>query len=107
APPPRSKVSKPSSATRSPSALSNPSTRPCVPPPIQRAQWGFPMPSNPAQLAECGFGARLRRLAGARGPLCAGIDPHPELLGEWGLGDSVGGLERFALGAVEALGPVV
>lgn len=41
----------------------------------------------------------------ARGPLCVGIDPHPGLLEQWGLGDDVRGLERFALGAVEALAP--
>src|SRR5262249_16424963 len=55
---------------------------------------------------ECGFGARLGRLVGMRGPLCAGIDPHPELLRVWGLSDDVSGLERFALGAGEALAPV-
>jgi len=43
----------------------------------------------------------------ARGPLCAGIDPHPGLLRDWGLGDDVAGLERFARGAVEALAPEV
>jgi orotidine-5'-phosphate decarboxylase len=43
----------------------------------------------------------------ARGPLCAGIDPHAGLLTAWGLPDTVQGLERFALGAAEALGPVV
>jgi orotidine-5'-phosphate decarboxylase len=43
----------------------------------------------------------------ARGPLCAGIDPHPELLRDWGLGDDVAGLERFARDAVEALAPEV
>ena len=43
----------------------------------------------------------------ARGPLCAGIDPHPELLSRWGLSDDVTGLERFALGAAEALAPEV
>jgi orotidine-5'-phosphate decarboxylase len=42
-----------------------------------------------------------------RGAVCGGIDPHPELLSEWGLSDSVSGVERFALNAVEALGPVV
>lgn len=36
-----------------------------------------------------------------------GIDPHPELLRDWGLGDDVAGLERFALGAVEVLAPEV
>jgi len=43
----------------------------------------------------------------ARGPLCAGIDPHAGLLQAWGLPDTVDGLERFALGAAEALAPVV
>ncbi|MDQ4011382.1 MAG: orotidine-5'-phosphate decarboxylase [Actinomycetota bacterium] len=61
------------------------------------------MPDNPAEPAECGFGARLARVVAARGPLCAGIDPHPELLQRWGLADDVTGLERFARGAVEAL----
>ncbi len=41
----------------------------------------------------------------ARGAVCVGIDPHPELLAQWGLSDDVEGLERFALGAVEALAP--
>ncbi|HSZ30421.1 MAG TPA: orotidine-5'-phosphate decarboxylase [Pseudonocardiaceae bacterium] len=54
-----------------------------------------------------GFGERLRAVVVARGPLCAGIDPHPGLLREWGLDDDVGGLERFALSAVEALAPEV
>jgi orotidine-5'-phosphate decarboxylase len=63
--------------------------------------------SNPAQPAECGFGVRLSAATAARGPLCAGIDPHPELLRGWGLGDDVAGLERFARGAVEVLAPEV
>ena len=49
------------------------------------------------------FGARLREAMDRLGPLCAGIDPHPGLLRAWGLEDSVDGLERFALGATEAL----
>ncbi|WP_326600135.1 orotidine-5'-phosphate decarboxylase [Streptomyces sp. NBC_01803] len=49
------------------------------------------------------FGARLRRAMDEHGPLCVGIDPHPALLTEWGLGDDVGGLERFAMTVVEAL----
>jgi orotidine-5'-phosphate decarboxylase len=53
------------------------------------------------------FGARLRAAMDARGPLCAGIDPHAALMADWGLPDSVEGLERFALGAAEALGPAV
>ncbi|MDQ5856437.1 MAG: orotidine-5'-phosphate decarboxylase [Actinomycetota bacterium] len=65
------------------------------------------MPDNPAEPAQCGFGARLRAVVAARGPLGAGIDPHPELLRQWGLADDVTGLERFARGAVEALAPEV
>ena len=53
------------------------------------------------------FGARLSEAVAARGPLCAGIDPHPSLMLEWGLDDDVAGLERFALGAVEGLAPYV
>lgn len=53
------------------------------------------------------FGARLRAAMDRRGPLCAGIDPHPRLLAEWGLEDSAAGLEKFALQATEALAPVV
>jgi orotidine-5'-phosphate decarboxylase len=43
----------------------------------------------------------------ARGPLCAGIDPHAGLLHEWGLRDDVAGLEWFALTAAEELAPRV
>ena len=53
------------------------------------------------------FGARLVAAIDERGPLCVGIDPHPELLREWGLPTSVAGLERFALTVVEALAPTV
>ena len=49
------------------------------------------------------FGARLHAAVADRGPLCAGIDPHAALLHEWGLEDSVAGLEKFALTATEAL----
>jgi orotidine-5'-phosphate decarboxylase len=49
------------------------------------------------------FGSRLRDAIEARGRLCVGIDPHPDLLDAWGLTDSVVGLERFALTAVEAM----
>jgi len=53
------------------------------------------------------FGTRLREAAATRGPLCIGIDPHPALLSAWGLDDDLTGLERFAMTAVEALGPRV
>ena len=53
------------------------------------------------------FGARLHRTLAERGRLCVGIDPHAALLAQWGLPDDVSGLERFALGAVEAVAPHV
>lgn len=53
-----------------------------------------------------GFGAHYQRAVGQRGRLCAGIDPHAELLEQWGLPVSVDGLARFADICVEALGPV-
>lgn len=53
------------------------------------------------------FPEHLAAVVHARGPLCAGIDPHAGLLAEWGLADDVAGLERFALTAVEGLAPYV
>ena len=53
------------------------------------------------------FGSRLHDALRERGQLCAGIDPHASLLHAWGLEDSVAGLERFALTAVEAIAPLV
>jgi len=53
------------------------------------------------------FGTRLQSVVADRGPLCAGIDPHASLLAEWGLDDTVHGLERFALTAAEGLAPHV
>ena len=37
----------------------------------------------------------------ARGPLCPGIDPHPELLAAWGLTADADGLRRFCDTCVE------
>jgi orotidine-5'-phosphate decarboxylase len=56
-----------------------------------------------AERPELPFGARVRAALDARGPLCVGVDPHPALLGAWGLTDDPDGLERFALAVVEAL----
>jgi orotidine-5'-phosphate decarboxylase len=53
------------------------------------------------------FGERLAAAKRDRGPLCAGIDPHPTLLSAWGLDDDPAGLERFTMTAVEALAGVV
>jgi orotidine-5'-phosphate decarboxylase len=49
------------------------------------------------------FGARLRDAIAARGPLCVGIDPHPALLAQWGLPDTVEGVARFAETVVESV----
>ncbi|OZM73003.1 orotidine-5'-phosphate decarboxylase [Amycolatopsis antarctica] len=58
-------------------------------------------------MTAAGFGARLAAAVAARGPLCAGVDPHPALLRSWGLSVDAAGLERFALTATEALAPRV
>lgn len=42
-----------------------------------------------------GFGARLALAIAERGPLCVGIDPHPELLRSWDLPLNAEGLDRF------------
>ncbi len=49
------------------------------------------------------FGNRLARQIDERGPLCVGIDPHPELLRAWELPDTPEGLARFCDTVVEAL----
>ncbi|MGO1884200.1 MAG: orotidine-5'-phosphate decarboxylase [Citricoccus sp.] len=48
------------------------------------------------------FGARLAAAMHAAGPLCLGIDPHPQLLADWDLPDTPVGLERFSMTALEA-----
>lgn len=54
-----------------------------------------------------GYGERLSALVAERGPLCAGIDPHPSLLTAWGLPVDASGLERCARTMVAALGDLV
>lgn len=54
-----------------------------------------------------GYGERLDGLVAERGPLCAGIDPHPWLLEQWGLPADHRGLERCALTMVAALADLV
>jgi orotidine-5'-phosphate decarboxylase len=51
--------------------------------------------------ADC-FGSRLAASIAARGPLCVGIDPHPELMAAWGLPATADGLARFCDICVEA-----
>jgi len=48
------------------------------------------------------FGARLMAAMRDRGPLCVGIDPHPELLARWGLTDSPESLIAFADAILDA-----
>ncbi|HME15637.1 MAG TPA: orotidine-5'-phosphate decarboxylase [Mycobacterium sp.] len=49
-----------------------------------------------------GFGARLADAVSRRGPLCLGIDPHPELLRAWNLPTSPDGLAAFCDTCVQA-----
>lgn len=49
------------------------------------------------------FGNRLRQAMDSFGPLCVGIDPHPNLLQQWGLEDDLAGLTTFSLTVVEAV----
>jgi orotidine-5'-phosphate decarboxylase len=49
-----------------------------------------------------GFGARLAEAKSRRGPLCLGIDPHPELLRAWDLPTTAEGLAAFCDICVEA-----
>jgi len=49
-----------------------------------------------------GFGARLADAMSRRGPLCPGIDPHPELLRAWDLPVSPDGLATFCDICVQA-----
>ncbi|MFW2514303.1 orotidine-5'-phosphate decarboxylase [Demequina sp. SO4-13] len=48
------------------------------------------------------FGYRLAGEMERLGPLCVGIDPHPELLDAWGLDDAPEGLAAFGRTVVEA-----
>ncbi|UGT63237.1 orotidine-5'-phosphate decarboxylase [Nocardia asteroides] len=47
------------------------------------------------------FGERLRQAQRKYGPVCAGIDPHPGLLAEWGLTADPAGLAAFTEICVE------
>ena len=49
-----------------------------------------------------GFGARLAAAKLNRGPLCLGIDPHPELLRAWDLPTTADGLAAFCDICIEA-----
>jgi orotidine-5'-phosphate decarboxylase len=49
-----------------------------------------------------GFGTRLAAAKLSRGPLCLGIDPHPELLRAWDLPATADGLSAFCDICIEA-----
>ena len=51
------------------------------------------------------FGDRLAKAMAERGPLCVGIDPHPNLLEQWGLEDSAAGLAAFTEAVYEGCVP--
>jgi orotidine-5'-phosphate decarboxylase len=53
------------------------------------------------------FGDRVQAAVGARGPLCAGIDPSPALLAKWGLSDDTDGLRAFCAACVEGFADAV
>lgn len=53
-----------------------------------------------------GFGLRLADAVARRGPLCLGIDPHPELLRAWDLRCDSDGLRRFCEICVTAFGEI-
>ncbi|MEY4639562.1 MAG: hypothetical protein RLY13_560 [Actinomycetota bacterium] len=48
------------------------------------------------------FGGKLETAFSKYGQLCVGVDPHAELLLEWGLQDNVEGLRTFAFKTLEA-----
>lgn len=56
--------------------------------------------SNPVEP----FGKRCLETIADRGPLCVGIDPHPELLEAWGLPRSGAGVWDFSMRVLDALG---
>ncbi len=61
------------------------------------------MTNFPTTAIRQSFGARLVAAMRDRGPLCVGIDPHPELLAAWGLPVDVTGVRAFTEITLEAL----
>ncbi|MBJ8337423.1 orotidine-5'-phosphate decarboxylase [Antrihabitans sp. YC3-6] len=53
------------------------------------------------------FGPRLQAAMAELGPVCVGIDPHPELMQAWELPVTAEGLEQFAEICVEAFDGLV
>ncbi len=53
------------------------------------------------------FGERVAGAVAERGPICAGIDPSPGLLADWGLADDADGLREFGDRCLDAFDGVV
>lgn len=51
--------------------------------------------ARPGQAAGDSFGARLAAAMRTHGRLCVGLDPHPQLLTDWGLTQDAAGLAAF------------
>jgi len=49
------------------------------------------------------FGSRLEQVFASSGRLCVGVDPHPQLLSDWGLPDSAAGAREFGIRVVDAV----
>ncbi|MGJ9371943.1 orotidine-5'-phosphate decarboxylase [Nesterenkonia sp. CF4.4] len=61
------------------------------------------MISGPAeQAASVSFGGRLTAAMRAHGRLCVGLDPHPQILSDWGLTQDAAGLRSFCATVLEA-----
>lgn len=48
------------------------------------------------------YGRRLTTVTGKYGHLCVGVDPHPALLEQWGLPQSIVGLAQFGLQVLDS-----
>lgn len=55
-----------------------------------------------AQQTDGTFGERFVERARTFGPVCVGIDPHAQLMQDWGLEGSVAGLQEFTSRCVDA-----
>ncbi|EFV15003.1 orotidine-5'-phosphate decarboxylase [Segniliparus rugosus] len=55
-------------------------------------------------MTEPSFNDRARDVVAERGHLCAGVDPHPDLLAAWNLPNDPSGLAVFAQRCVDAFG---
>jgi orotidine-5'-phosphate decarboxylase len=57
----------------------------------------------PSDTVPTDFGSRLAQVFAVSGRLCVGVDPHPQLLTEWGLPDTAAGVLEFGSRVVDAV----